>query len=508
MRSPHINSFTPSAVAAAYLVATAPGLDRQHVLRASAVTTIGRDPSNLVVLHDEFCSRRHCKITYNGREWLLFDNGSKNGTRVNGELIDGPYRLQPEDEIQIGRATLTFYDDLATRSPDDTQNLTEHEIAELGSSVYAPPDSHETPAPEAASPAPPSSETSSSEESTAAIQRRPRRSRRTSPTGSNAPELIGDSASMRALREHIRRVAPTGATALIRGESGVGKELVAAAIHAMSPRHDGPFVCLNCAALSESLLESELLGHERGSFTGATEQKKGKFELADGGTLFLDEVGEMSPAIQAKFLRVLEGHPFERVGGGSPVHANVRVVAATNRNLESAVRSGEFRKDLYYRLMVVQILVDPLRDRRGDIAQLVDFFLDRFARKNAQPRLQISEAAIERLQSYHWPGNVRELQNTIERAAILCQTGTITLDDIELAPVAEEESTPGHPDAGYLPQSLEQVELSHILATLESTNWNKSRAAEILGIERSTLDRKLKRNNVQKRWQTSFDKPV
>lgn len=313
---------------------------------------------------------------------------------------------------------------------------------------------------------------------------------------------------MRALREHIRRVAPTGATALIRGESGVGKELVAAAIHAMSPRHDGPFVCLNCAALSESLLESELLGHERGSFTGATEQKKGKFELADGGTLFLDEVGEMSPAIQAKFLRVLEGHPFERVGGGSPVHANVRVVAATNRNLESAVRAGEFRKDLYYRLMVVQILVDPLRDRRGDIAQLVDFFLDRYARKNAQPRLQISEAAIERLQSYHWPGNVRELQNTIERAAILCQTGTITLDDIELAPVAEEESTPGHPDAGYLPQSLEQVELSHILATLESTNWNKSRAAEILGIERSTLDRKLKRNNVQKRWQTSFDKPV
>lgn len=503
MRSPHINSITQSAVAAAYLVATAPGLDRQHVLRASAVTTIGRDPSNLVVLHDEFCSRRHCKITYNGREWLLFDNGSKNGTRVNGELIDGPHRLQPEDEIQVGRTTLTFYDDLATRSPDDTQNLTEHEIAELGSSVYAPPDSHETPAPEAASP-----ETPSSEESTAAIQRRPRRARRASKARSNAPELIGDSASMRALREHIRRVAPTGATALIRGESGVGKELVAAAIHAMSPRHDGPFVCLNCAALSESLLESELLGHERGSFTGATEQKKGKFELADGGTLFLDEVGEMSPAIQAKFLRVLEGHPFERVGGGSPVHANVRVVAATNRNLESAVRAGEFRKDLYYRLMVVQILVDPLRDRRGDIAQLVDFFLDRYARKNAQPRLQISEAAIERLQSYHWPGNVRELQNTIERAAILCQTGTITLDDIELAPVAEEESTPGHPDAGYLPQSLEQVELSHILATLESTNWNKSRAAEILGIERSTLDRKLKRNNVQKRWQTSFDKPV
>lgn len=138
MRSPHINSITQSAVAAAYLVATAPGLDRQHVLRASAVTTIGRDPSNLVVLHDEFCSRRHCKITYNGREWLLFDNGSKNGTRVNGELIDGPHRLQPEDEIQVGRTTLTFYDDLATRSPDDTQNLTEHEIAELGSSVYAP----------------------------------------------------------------------------------------------------------------------------------------------------------------------------------------------------------------------------------------------------------------------------------------------------------------------------------------------------------------------------------
>lgn len=308
-------------------------------------------------------------------------------------------------------------------------------------------------------------------------------------------ELVGDSESIRKLQERIQLIAPTMATVLIRGESGVGKELVARAIHACSPRRSGPFVTMNCAALSESLLESELFGHEKGAFTGATARKIGKFEQADGGTIFLDEVGEMSPSIQAKFLRVLEGHPYERVGGGSPVKVDVRVVAATNRDLEQSVKEGTFRKDLYFRLQVVEIQVEPLRDRKSDIPILARHFLQRIALKIGRQPPELTASAIAALMNYNWPGNVRELQNTMERAVILSTSETLDSQDIQLSALGRSEPPKMAvlSDGEFQPVPLDVVEQQHILATLESTNWNKSQAAQLLGIERSTLDRKLKR---------------
>ena len=313
-------------------------------------------------------------------------------------------------------------------------------------------------------------------------------------------ELVGDSEQMDQLRGIIERIASTDATVLVRGESGVGKELVARAIHFRSRRRQGPFVCMNCAALSESLLESELFGHEKGAFTGATDRKPGKFEQSDSGTLFLDEVGEMPPAIQAKFLRALEGHPFERVGGRTAVDADVRVVAATNRDLEEAVAEGTFRKDLYYRLFVVEIQVAPLREHPEDIVQLAHFFCDQFVKKSGREISGFTPGALAALKVYDWPGNVRELRNAVERTVILCAGDQISETDIQLSTLATSEaastSTSVVPSGGNM--SLETLEQQHIMAVLESTEWNKSQAARILGIERSTLDRKLKRYQVSR----------
>lgn len=313
-------------------------------------------------------------------------------------------------------------------------------------------------------------------------------------------ELVGDSESIERLNQKIARIAPTDATALIRGESGVGKELVARAIHFSSNRHSGPIVCLNCAALSESLLESELFGHEKGSFTGATAKKIGKFEQAHKGTLFLDEVGEMSLAIQAKFLRVLEGHPYERVGGGQPIKVDVRIVAATNRDLEHAVEEGTFRKDLYFRLHVMEIVVDSLRDHLSDIPVLAQHFLERFARKAGQSVKEFTPLALEKLMNFHWPGNVRELQNTVERAVILSAGEQIHPSEIQLSEIESQTVRIGgsEPLDVYRQIPLSHLEREHILATLDQTDWNKSKAAQILGIERSTLDRKLKRYRVSR----------
>ncbi|MDQ3332238.1 MAG: sigma 54-interacting transcriptional regulator, partial [Planctomycetota bacterium] len=316
-------------------------------------------------------------------------------------------------------------------------------------------------------------------------------------------ELIGRSAAVEALRIDIGHVAPTDATVLIRGESGVGKELVARALHLNSRRRTGPFVCLNCAALTESILESELFGHEKGSFTGATGRKIGKFEAANGGTLFLDEVGEMSLAIQSKFLRVLEGHPFERVGGNQSIRADVRVVAATNRDLEEAVEEGSFRRDLYFRLHVVVLNVEPLRNRPGDVELLAEHFRRKFVAKAGRTHEGFAREALEVLRNYDWPGNVRELQNAIERAVILCRSERIEPSDIRLTRLGSDlsevdaEVSPSI-EGGFHELSLEALERKHILETLDFTDWNKSRAAQILGIERSTLDRKLKRYRVRR----------
>ncbi|HEX4612204.1 MAG TPA: sigma 54-interacting transcriptional regulator [Urbifossiella sp.] len=309
-------------------------------------------------------------------------------------------------------------------------------------------------------------------------------------------EMVGGSPALAKIEDQVGRVAATKATVLVRGESGVGKELVARAIHTSSPRKDAPFVCLNCAALTETLLESELFGHEKGSFTGATERMIGKFEAADSGTIFLDEIGEMAPSTQAKFLRVLEGQPFERVGGNTPIKVDVRVVAATNRPLEEAVRAGTFRRDLFFRLQVVQLDVPPLRDRPDDVPPIADHFLKRFVRETGRKIRGFTPTAVEKLKGYRWPGNVRELRNVVERAVALGAGPVIDAADIWLSELDVGGPVIGSSPAVYRPETIDEVEKRHIEATLKYTDWNKSQAATILGIERSTLDRKIKGYNL------------
>ncbi len=311
-------------------------------------------------------------------------------------------------------------------------------------------------------------------------------------------QLVGKSPALSKVQQEVARAAPTQAHVLIRGESGVGKELVARAVHFGSARSKGPFVCLNCAALSETLLESELFGHEKGAFTGATERKFGKFESANQGTILLDEIGEMSPNLQAKFLRVLEGHPFERLGGSTQVKVNVRVIAATNRDLEKAVEQHQFRADLYFRLRVVEIRIPPLRKRTSDIPELANFFLDKFNQETGRRIRGFTPNAMQAMATYRWPGNIRELKNVVERAVVLAQNDMLDIEDLNLSTL-RMPSDSGEitlTNAAYQPATLDDVEKNHILATLQATKWNKSKTAELLGIERTTLDRKIKRYNL------------
>ena len=301
---------------------------------------------------------------------------------------------------------------------------------------------------------------------------------------------------IRQVTEEIGRAAATNSTVLIRGESGVGKELVARAVHYNSPRRDNVFVCLNCAALSADLLASELFGHERGAFTGATERKIGKFEAAHKGTLMLDEIGEMSPGLQAKFLRVLEGHPFERVGGSKPIKVDVRVIAATNRDLERDVAEGHFRRDLYFRLRVLEIVVPALRKRQEDIPLLADYFLQKFNAETGRKIKGFTAAAKEQLLKYLWPGNVRELKNVIERAVVLCRGQEIGAEDLlltKLATAGDTEAPATRPPTSSCPSRSTTSNAGTSSRRSKHTGWNKSKTAAILGIERSTLDRKIRR---------------
>jgi len=621
------------------------GFGDVHPLHAGTRYSLGRAPTNKLVLKDDLCSREHAEVFGDGDNWSVRDLGSLNGTHVNGEAVRGERGLRPLDEVRVGRTRLVFVDELAQlpdmpRTPDVAAARGDGlEIRKrLGQTRYQPPaadaedDTHHEPRvapPQAvsvlyrlaldmagvanptelcelvvdamfrATPAevvavlalkeakefvpvvhrtrgsgPPtyhkvsnfvSHEVLSSKqailaENVAADNALKNRDSitglhvaslicapvmfeghvlgllhlyRTTPLGALNPddleftlavarqfgavwhrlrqqatlsvevralkdqlrvesELVGESPALSAIVSQVGRVAETKATVLVRGESGSGKELVARAIHQTSPRKDSPFVCLNCAALTETLLESELFGHEKGAFTGATERMIGKFEAADQGTIFLDEIGEMAPSTQAKFLRVLEGHPFERVGGNTPIKADVRVVAATNRPLEEAVRAGTFRRDLFFRLQVVQLDVPPLRDRITDVPILADHFLKRFARETGRKMRGFTPAALEKLQHYKWPGNVRELKNVIERAVALGAGPQVDATDIWLSELDVGGSVIGVATAAYRPESLEEVEKRHILETLKHTDWNKSQAAAILGIERSTLDRKIK----------------
>jgi two-component system nitrogen regulation response regulator NtrX len=312
-------------------------------------------------------------------------------------------------------------------------------------------------------------------------------------------EIVGESAGIESIQQMIRSVAPTNGRVLIRGESGTGKELVARLIHQQSLRRDKPFVEVNCAAIPEDLIESELFGHEKGSFTGATAKRKGKFEMADGGTIFLDEVGDMSLRTQAKVLRVLEEQRFERVGGTESLEVDVRVLAASNKDLVQAIAEGKFREDLYYRLNVVPLYVPPLRERKGDVPPLVNHFLCEFCKEYGKREKVMSAEAMKVLADYHWPGNVRELKNLIERLIIMVDSDKIELEGEDVksslrplasVPVGVVAEEPLSEDS--LREAVDQFEKAFILERLRENNWNISRTAEKLGIERSNLHRKLK----------------
>ncbi len=311
--------------------------------------------------------------------------------------------------------------------------------------------------------------------------------------------IIGKSKPMKALYNVIQKVAPTGANILIGGESGTGKELAARSIHYNSPRREFPLVAVNCSAFAESLLESELFGHEKGAFTGAVGMKKGRFELASQGTLFLDEIGELPTSIQVKLLRVLQEKTIERVGGTTPLSVNFRLIAATNKNLEQEVEKGHFREDLYYRLNVVKAVMPPLRDRDGDIPLLVNHFIRKYAheRKNQPPLDGVDPQAARLLFEYSWPGNVRELENIIERAVILATGTTITMEDLPMK--LRSPSTPptlhleGIPENAGLSETLTAVEKRMIKRAMALSGNVQARAAEILGIGKSGLNQKLKK---------------
>ncbi len=321
-------------------------------------------------------------------------------------------------------------------------------------------------------------------------------------------DIVGTDGGLGDVIENVKKVAPTRSTVLIRGETGTGKELVARAIHYASPRAERPLVKLNCAALPETLLESELFGHEKGAFTGADRRKPGRFELADGGTLFLDEIGDVSQAMQTKLLRVLQEREFERVGGTETVKVDVRVIAATHRNLEEMVHKGEFREDLYFRLNVFPLELPPLRQRKQDIPELARFFLRRHAQDAGRVHLKdFGAEAIARLASYPWPGNVRELENVVERAVILCSEGErIDAADLKFLDLGarprppERQIVASSDDGSSLPEALERIEREELVRAMEEASGSKAAAARSLGINRSTLYYRLRKHGLAERY--------
>lgn len=311
----------------------------------------------------------------------------------------------------------------------------------------------------------------------------------------NFQGIVGDSPKLKAVIDRVKLVAPSKATILVEGESGTGKELIAQALHQSSPRARAAFVAVHCAALSENLLESELFGHEKGSFTGAMERRIGRFEAADGGTLFLDEIGEISASTQVKLLRFMETKAIERVGGSQSIDLDVRLVAATNRNLEEMVREGTFREDLFFRLNVVSIVMPPLRERREDISSLLAHYLKHFARENGLPPLEVEAGALATLEAYGWPGNIRELRNFCENAVVLHRGGRLSEYDLdpkfrgEGAVAAERVARPGAESTSTL--SVEENEKRLLREALIKARGNRTKAAQLMGISRRTLHRKL-----------------
>jgi two-component system NtrC family response regulator len=333
------------------------------------------------------------------------------------------------------------------------------------------------------------------------LSRENARLREAASAGDEVPDLIGVSKQMEAVRRLVAQVARTETTVLITGETGTGKEVVARAIHRASARSEHPFIAVHCAALAESLLESELFGHERGAFTGAVATKRGRFELAQGGSLFLDEIGEIPEHVQAKLLRAIESRSFERVGGESPLETDARFIAATNRDLEAAIKSGRFREDLYYRLNVLRIEIPPLRERPEDVARLAQHFLRRCATRMQRPGVRLDERAAELLGAYRWPGNVRELENVVERALVITQGDVIGVDALppELRARPEAPTTLAAFAGKPLQSALEEVERALLLQALEDCGYVQARAAERLGLSKSALHYKLTKYGIHGR---------
>ena len=316
--------------------------------------------------------------------------------------------------------------------------------------------------------------------------------------------IVGESTSMKEIFDIIERIADSDTTIIINGETGTGKGLIAKAIHQRSHRHNGPFVQINCGAISEGLLESELFGHVKGAFTGALSDKPGKFEQARGGTIFLDEIGDMSPDLQVKVLRVLEENEFERVGGLQTIKADARIITATHRDLENEVQKGQFREDLFYRLYVIPVVLAPLKDRKSDIPLLIDYFVENICRAKGRSPVEIAPETLTFLLDHPWPGNIRELRNLIERLVVLNESGTIIPEELP------ENIRGGVSHKAYQPQieiyadgvdfntAVTEYEKDLILQALKKTNWVKNRAAELLQIKRTTLVEKIKRYGINK----------
>jgi transcriptional regulator with GAF, ATPase, and Fis domain len=418
-------------------------------------TSIGRDVSNTIALNDPSVSRRHCRINTNGGtdSFHIVDLESYNGTFVNGVPV-AKQPLNHGDYIALGDLRFIFltHDEPATAVSLQDDDLVSRSTIRLerDPAFCAPPDA----------------------------------------VSELDHQMIGESEPMRKVYDLLSRVAPIPSTVLLLGESGTGKELAARALHRNSPRADKPLVAINCATLVESLLESELFGHEKGAFTGAIYQKRGKLELAEGGTIFFDEVGELSPAIQAKLLRVLEEREFERVGGTQTIKVDVRVIAATNRNLKAEMKAGKFREDLYYRLNVVSIPMPTLRERREDIPLLATYFVAEYSKKCKRRVTGISPKARRLLSGYDWPGNVRELQNAIERAVALGKTDLIMPEDLPET-ILESQASTDQRLLGYH-EMVKEYKRQLIAKVLQETGGNITEAARRLGIHPNNLHRLIR----------------
>ena len=409
--------------------------------------SIGREPSNTLAIDDPSVAPRHCLIRGRGGDYSLSHLGNGAGTFVNALRVE-QHVLRHGDEIRIGDCLFLFlvYE---TETPPglrlerDLERLADENRRLLGE-IHLEHD------------------------------------------------MAGDSPAMREVFQFISRVAPADSTVLIAGESGTGKELVARAIHRNSTRAARAFMAINCAALTETLLESELFGHEKGAFTGAIARKHGRLELADGGTVFLDEVSELAPGLQAKLLRVLEEHEFERVGGVCTLRVDLRVLAATNQDLEEAVRRGAFRRDLYYRLNVVSITLPPLRERRQDILPLAVHFAAKYARRMDRRVLGISPAAQDLLVGYDWPGNVRELENAIERAVVLGTTELILPEDLPPALLGTDSPARRGCSPATYHEAVNEARREVVLRALEHAGGSYSEAARRLGLHPNNLHRLIR----------------